>query len=75
MGAKVRADCRSQHPEPLSAVEPAPVDPELEADVGVFAAWFEALPAELQRWFDHEAVHGRSAYAALAGGSPGAPVT
>ncbi len=73
MGAKVRADRRSQHPEPLVAVEsgghaathpPTPeADPDLEADVRATAAWFEALPSELQRYLDHEALHsGRRAY-------------
>jgi hypothetical protein len=64
MGAKVRADRRSQHAEPLVAVDPAPLDPELEADVRAAAVWFDALPAELQRYLDHEAVYGRGAYPA-----------
>jgi hypothetical protein len=59
------------HPPPCGAPESAPrhpaiaipgADPELEADVRATAAWFEALPFELQRYLDHEALHGRGAY-------------
>jgi hypothetical protein len=74
MGAKVRADRRSQHSEPLVAVEVVPAEPvvggpDLEADVHTAALWFEALSPELQRYLDHEAQHGRGAYMAIAGGS------
>ena len=41
---------------------PGPAGPELEAEVQAVAAWFEALPAEWQRYFDHEAQSGRRAY-------------
>jgi hypothetical protein len=44
-------------------LELAPMtDPELEAEVQVVAAWFEALPVEWQRYFDDEARSGRRAY-------------
>jgi hypothetical protein len=76
MGAKVRADRRSQHAEPLVAVEPplveAELDADFEADVRAAAVWFEALPPELQRYFDHEALHGRGAYPSNDGGAPSA---
>jgi hypothetical protein len=87
MGAKVRADRRSQHSEPLVAVEPVSADvavggagpasalepPEIEADVRATSVWFEALPPELQRYFDHEARHGRGAYRFVVGGAAPEP--
>jgi hypothetical protein len=47
---------------PGEAGEDAPLDPDLEAEVQAVAAWFEALPPEWQRYFDHEAKSGREAY-------------
>jgi hypothetical protein len=38
------------------------VDAELEAEVQAVAAFFEALPAEWQRYLDQEARAGRRAY-------------
>ncbi len=57
MGAKVFADRPTQEAEPEAAL-----DPDLEAEVQAVAAWFDALPLEWQRYFDHEAVYGRRAY-------------
>jgi hypothetical protein len=59
MPAKVRADL----PRPEADVGPGHDDPELEAEVQAISAWFEALPAGLQSYLDHEARHGRDAYA------------
>ncbi len=60
MVAKVYAD-RSSHE---ADAEPASEPPEtgLEAEVAAIAAWFDALPAELRAYFDHEASSGRRAY-------------
>lgn len=62
MGAKVYADRMSaaaMDAEPGSEGEPElSVEPEVQA----IAAWFEALPLEWQRYFDHEARCGRQAY-------------
>ncbi len=57
MGAKVYADRLMPDAEPDGLL-----DHELEAEVQAVAAWFEALPAEWQRYFDHEAQSGRRAY-------------
>jgi hypothetical protein len=58
MVAKVYADRRSADPEP----EAPTADHDLETEVQAVAAWFEALPAEWQRYLDHEARAGRQAY-------------
>jgi hypothetical protein len=57
MGAKVYADRLIPDAEPE-----LPSDPDLEIEVQAVAAWFDALPAEWQRYFDHEAQSGRRAY-------------
>ncbi len=60
MVAKVYAD-RLNPEDEIQASEP-PADPELEAEVAAIAAWFEALPRDLQAYFDREAASGRRAY-------------
>jgi hypothetical protein len=57
MGAKVYADRLSPDAEPEGGA-----DPELEIEVQAVSAWFDALPAEWQSYFDHEAQSGRQAY-------------
>jgi hypothetical protein len=56
MGVKLIAD------RPDDAASDAPADQDLEAEVQAVAAWFDALPPEWQRYFDHEAKSGRQAY-------------
>ena len=56
MVAKVLADRLS------SEQSPEVVDHEHEAEIEAIAAWFEALPAEWQRYLDHEARAGQEAY-------------
>ena len=64
MPANVRAGLSRAEPETIPAsAEILPVDPELEEEVQAISAWFEALPAGLQSYLDHEARHGRDAYA------------
>jgi len=59
MGAKVYADRLS----PDADLEVVPEQElELETEVQAVAAWFDALPAEWQRYFDLEARSGRRAY-------------
>ena len=58
MVAKVLADRLTADTE----LEGAPVDPDVEAEAQAVATWFEALPLEWQRYFDHEARSGRQAY-------------
>jgi hypothetical protein len=60
MVAKVYADCLSHE----SDAEPAGDPPAsgVESEVAAVAAWFEALPVELQSYFDREASSGRGAY-------------
>jgi hypothetical protein len=61
MVAKVRASQDSA--SALHAPSPSrPEDQELEAEIQAVAAWFDALPAEWQRYFDDEATSGRRAY-------------
>jgi hypothetical protein len=43
-------------------IEGPPVDNDVETEVQDVAMWFEALPPEWQRYFDHEAQIGRQAY-------------
>jgi hypothetical protein len=49
---------RSLTPDP----DHDPADSELEAEIQAVAAFFEALPAEWQRYLDQEARAGRRAY-------------
>lgn len=53
MGAKAYADRSEAEPE---------IDHDLETEVQAVAAFFEALPPELQRYLDREAEIGRQAY-------------
>ncbi|MFT3773253.1 MAG: hypothetical protein QM820_48360 [Minicystis sp.] len=66
MSSKVRAGRLGWEAEPVSAVnerdEDVGADPEIEVEAAAVAAWFGALPAELQAYFDHEARCGREAY-------------
>lgn len=65
MGSKVQASRRDWEIEPVRLVDDAiNLDPELEAEVQVIAAWFEALPEQWKAHFDHEARTGREAYRA-----------
>ena len=59
MVAKVYADRPS--PEAESEGDPS-IDASVETEVQSIALWFEALPVEWQRYFDHEARSGRRAY-------------
>jgi hypothetical protein len=56
MVASVLANHRAPDPDP------DPTDSELEAEIQAVAAFFEALPAEWQRYLDQEARAGRRAY-------------
>ena len=58
MVAKVYADRLSADPEPDDTTP----DHDLETEIQAVSAWFEALPAEWQRYLDDEARTGRHAY-------------
>ena len=64
MGSKVQAGRRGRELEPVSSAI-LPLDPELEADIEAVSSWFEALSVEWKAYLDHEALHGREAYACL----------
>ena len=59
----MRIDVRTRETQELPTAASCP-DPELEAEVQAVAAWFDGLPADVQSYFDHEALSGRASYPA-----------
>lgn len=59
MIAKVYADRLGPEADEDPTAEP---DAGVEGEVAAVAAWFDALPAELRSYLDHEAETGRRAY-------------
>ena len=62
MVAKGYADRLSHEADAEAAALPGDTEPGIESEVAAVAAWFDALPAELRSYFDHEASSGRRAY-------------
>jgi hypothetical protein len=63
MASKLRAGSRAWDVEPVSLVNERDADLELEAEIALVAAWFEALPEGVRAYLDGEARIGRQAYA------------
>ena len=63
MTSKVRAGRRGWDLEPVPGSDERNADPDLEAEVALAEARFDALAPELREYLDVEALRGREAYA------------